>query len=102
MIVELKSLLPEIAEIFAGNENIRRETAVSPPAAGMAEYLIRPGAELFDEAAVPDSPGREYTGSRITFLLEQLVSISERSAVSGEKTAELLEQQESGTTPVFN
>ena len=122
MIVELKSLLPEIAEILSEKENTVRENTVKEntvrentvrentvrentfpvPDTGAAFFQMPPETAAFDEIPAGSSGEKEYTGARITFLLEQLVGISERNAVFTEKTAELLEQQETIQSPSFS
>ena len=112
MIVELKSLLPEIAEILSEKENTVRENTVREntvrentfpvPDTGAAFFQMPPETAAFDEIPAGSSGEKEYTGARITFLLEQLVGISERNAVFTEKTAELLEQQETIQSPSFS
>ena len=104
MIVELKSLLPEIAEALSERENAVSETVFSapPPSPGAAFFQMPRETVAFEEAFPGSSAEKESAGSRITFLLEQLVGISERNAVFTEKTAELLEQQENGQTPSFS
>jgi hypothetical protein len=102
MIVELKSLLPEIAEILSEKENTVRENAFPVPDTGAAFFQMPPETAAFDEIPAGSSGEKEYAGARITFLLEQLVGISERNAVFTEKTAELLEQQETIQSPSFS
>ena len=122
MIIELKSLLP-LAYAAAQEEE---ENAVSPAQFSLTEGALRSLSGTVPPLAASDqsiadsnfsparfdvfsqeilqesSPEYQEDNSRITDLLEQLLTVSERNAESSNRIADLLEQQNSDSSILYS
>ena len=120
MIIELRSLLPALPEEENGNPR-KPERKPEPGAAPVVEVELRSdgaprtpegapfSASLPERALLPEEASAHGPGStgdasrddRVPELLERLLGAAERSAVSSEQIAGLMERQNSVSAPVY-
>lgn len=122
MIIELKSLLP----LTYSAPQEEEENAVSPAQFSLTEGALRSLSGTVPPLAASDqsiadsnfspaqfefyppeilqesSPEYQEDNSRITDLLEQLLTVSERNAESSNRIADLLEQQNSDSSILYS
>ena len=122
MIIELKSLLPLTYAAFQEEEENAASLThfplpedAAPPLSGRAlpaasgisrdaDSNFSPAqADVFSAGMFQESyPEYQEDNSRITDLLEQLLTVSERNADSSNRIADLLEQQNSDSAILYS